>query len=225
MAEKYADGDFLRELGQFVLQRLTEAEADAFWKEFPRGPKRREPAGVRLVISDAHEGLKHAIGKVFGATWQHCRVHFMRHALAHVPRRQHQKVAAVLRTAFVQEGQAQARSQWHETADKLRERFPKLAALKGEVEDDALALKGFPKEQWPQLASTNPLERLNKEIKRRTNVVGIFPNRDAVIRLVGALLMEQQDEWLAGRRYFAEESILKAIGNREEERQLVGCGV
>jgi transposase-like protein len=187
------------------------AETQAFWTEFLRGLIQRGLSGVKLVISDAHEGLKKAAAKVLGASWQRCRVHFMRNALAHVPRRQHQMVAAVIRTAFVQEDQTQARAQWRETADKLRGRFAKLSALMDGAEDDVLAFMAFPKEHWPQLASTNPLERLNKEIKRRANVVGIFPNDAAVIRLVGALLAEQTDEWQVTRRYMSLEALAKVI--------------
>jgi putative transposase len=187
------------------------AETEAFWTDFLRGLMRRGLSGVRLVISDAHEGLKQAIAKVIGATWQRCREHFMRNALAHVPRRQHQMVAAVIRTAFVQEDQAQARAQWRETSDKLRERFPKLSALMDGAEDDVLAFMGFPKEHWPQLASTNPLERLNKEIKRRSRVIGIFPNNAAIVRLVGTLLAEQTDEWQVTRRYMSQESLARVI--------------
>jgi putative transposase len=187
------------------------AETEAFWTDFLRSLMRRGLSGVRLVISDAHEGLKQGIAKVIGATWQRCRVHFMRNALAHVPRRQHQMVAAVIRTAFVQEDQAQARVQWRETSDKLRERFPKLSALMDGAEDDVLAFMGFPKEHWPQLASTNPLERLNKEIKRRSRVIGIFPNNAAIVRLVGTLLAEQTDEWQVTRRYMSQESLARVI--------------
>ena len=187
------------------------AETEAFWSDFLRTLTRRGLSGVRLVISDAHEGLKLAIAKVFDASWQRCRVHFMRNALAHVPRRQHQMVAAVIRTAFVQEDQAQARQQWRETADKLRVRFPALAALMDSAEDEVLAFMGFPKEHWPQLASTNSLERLNKEIKRRSRVVGIFPNNSAIIRLVGTLLAEQTDEWQVTRRYMSQDSLARVI--------------
>jgi putative transposase len=195
------------------------AETEAFWTDFLRGLMRRGLGGVRLVISDAHEGLKQAIAKVLGATWQRCRVHFMRNALAHVPRRQHQMVAAVIRTAFVQEDQAQAQAQWRETADKLRERFPKLSALMDAAEDDVLAFMGFPKEHWPQLASTNPLERLNKEIKRRSRVVGIFPNNAAIVRLVGTLLTEQTDEWQVTRRYMSQESLARVISPDNPQAQ------
>jgi putative transposase len=187
------------------------AETEAFWSDFLRGLTRRGLSGVRLVISDAHEGLKQAIAKVFDAGWQRCRVHFLRNALAHVPRRQHQMVAAVIRTAFVQEDQAQARQQWRETADKLRERFPKLAELMDGAEDEVLAFMAFPKEHWPQVASTNSLERLNKEIKRRSRVVGIFPNNAAIIRLVGTLLAEQTDEWQVTRRYMSQDSLARVF--------------
>lgn len=143
----------------------------------------------------------------------------MRNALAHVPRRQHQMVAAVIRTAFVQEDQAQARAQWRETSDKLRERFPKLSALMDGAEDDVLAFMGFPKEHWPQLASTNPLERLNKEIKRRSRVIGIFPNNAAIVRLVGTLLAEQTDEWQVTRRYMSQESLARVISADDAQAQ------
>jgi putative transposase len=187
------------------------AETQAFWTEFLRDLLRRGLSGVRMVISDAHEGLRQAIAKVIGATWQRCRVHFMRNALAHVPRRQHQMVAAAIRTAFVQEDQAQARSQWRETADKLRARFPRLSALMDDAEESVLAFMGFPKEHWPQLSSTNSLERLNKEIKRRSRVVGIFPNNASIVRLVGTLLAEQTDEWQVTRRYMSQESLARVI--------------
>ena len=163
------------------------AETEAFWTEFLRDLAGRGLAGVRLVISDAHQGLKRAAEKVFGASWQRCRVHFMRNALAHVPRAQQQMVAAVIRTAFVQPSAKEAGDQWRETADRLRDRFPKLAALMDNAQAEVLPFTGFPKEHWKQIASTNPLERLNKEIKRRSNVIGIFPNDRAILRLVGTL--------------------------------------
>jgi putative transposase len=165
-------------------------------------------------------GLKKAAAKVLGATWQRCRVHFMRNALAHLPRRQHQMVAAVIRTAFVQESQEQACGQWRETADKLRERFPRLAELMDEAEDDVLAFMSFPKEHWPQLASTNPLERVNKEIKRRARVIGIFPNDAAIVRLVGALLDEQTDEWQVTRRYMSREVLARVINPDNDQARL-----
>jgi putative transposase len=196
------------------------AETQAFWTEFLRGLTRRGLGGVKLVISDAHEGLKKAAAKVLGASWQRCRVHFMRNALAHVPRRQHPMVAAVIRTAFVQEDPQQARAQWRETADKLRGQFTKLSALMDAAEDDVLAFMTFPKEHWAQLASTNPLERLNKEIKRRANVVGIFPNDAAILRLVGALLAEQTDEWQVTRRYMSLETLAKVTSTENPQALL-----
>jgi putative transposase len=196
------------------------AETEAFWTEFLRSLSKRGLGGVRLVTSDAHQGLKSAAAKVLGATWQRCRVHFMRNALAHVPKQQHQMVAAVIRTAFVQETREEAIVQWRETGDRLRKRFPKLAEVMEEAETDVLAFMGFPKEHWRQLASTNPLERINKEIKRRANVVGIFPNDDAIIRLVGALLAEQTEEWLLTRRYMSNDSLTKTMSPEKSKKQI-----
>jgi transposase-like protein len=196
------------------------AETEAFWTQFLRSLAKRGLSGVRLVTSDAHEGLKNAAAKVFGATWQRCRVHFMRNALAHVPKHQHQMVAAVIRTAFVQPSHEEAVSQWRETADRMRDRFPKLATLMDDAEADVLAFMGFPKEHWRQLASTNPLERVNKEIKRRANVIGIFPNDAAIIRLVGALVVEQTEEWHLTRRYMSQESLAKVLAPIPAEKQL-----
>ena len=184
------------------------SEAEPFWTSFLRSLTRRGLLGVKLVISDSHEGLKKAAAKVLTATWQRCRVHFMRNALAHVGVKQRPMVAAAIRTAFTQETQEAAKAEWRAVADRLRERFPKLGTLMDEAEDDVLAHLAFPKEHWPQLHSTNPLERLNGEIKRRTDVVGIFPNEGAIVRLVGAMLMEQNDEWAATRsRYMALEKL------------------
>lgn len=200
-------------------------EDGAFWTEFLRGLISRGLCGVRLVISDAHLGLREAIATVLGgAAWQRCRVHFMRNALARVPRAAQNEVAATIRSIFAQPDKESAHRQLRFITDQLRPRHYRVAELLEEAEEDLLAHMWFPREHWRKLYSTNPLERVNKEIKRRTNVVGIFPNRNAVIRLVGALLMEQQDEWISGRRYFSEESIQKTIGDQQEERQLVGCG-
>ncbi len=185
-------------------------EDGAFWHAFLRGLVARGLGGVELVISDAHGGLRAAIGAVLhGAAWQRCRVHFLRNALALVPKAAQEMVAATIRTVFVQPDPAAAREQWRKVADGFRHRFPRLAALLDEAEDDVLAYLAFPREHWRQLWSTNPLERLNKEIKRRTDVVGIFPNDPAVVRLVGAILAEQHDEWQIGRRYFSAESLAK----------------
>jgi transposase-like protein len=170
--------------------------------------------GVRLVISDAHEGLKQAISTVLaGATWQRCRVHFMRNLLATVPQGAREAIAAVVRTIFAQPDHASAMAQLRKVADGLRPRFPRAATLLEDAAEDVLAYRHLPLEHQRQLHSTNPLERLNKEIKRRSNVVGIFPNVAAVIRLVGAILLEQDDEWaVAERRYFSAES-MKQLGS------------
>jgi transposase-like protein len=193
------------------------SEAEPFWTKFLRSLTRRGLRGVKLVISDAHEGLKRAAAKVLGATWQRCRVHFMRNALAHVGSKQRAMVAAAIRTAFTQETAAAARKEWRAVADRLRARFPKLAALMDEAEDDVLAHMAFPKDHWCQLHSTNPLERLNGEIKRRTDVVAIFPNEAAIVRLVGALLLEQNDEWAVQRRYMSLET-LEALSDDPQAR-------
>lgn len=184
------------------------SEDGAFWLAFLRGLVARGLAGVRLVTSDAHEGLRTAIAAVLhGAAWQRCRVHFLRNALAFVPKAAAQLVAATIRTVFAQPTAEAARRQWRVVADGFRERFPRLAELMDGAEADVLAYLAFPPAHWRQVWSTNPLERLNKELKRRTDVVGIFPNPPAVIRLVGALLSEQHDEWQVGRRYFSAESL------------------
>ena len=185
------------------------SEDGAFWTAFLRSLVRRGLRGVRLVISDAHEGLKHAVGKVLaGTSWQRCRVHFMRNLLALVPHGAREAVAAVVRTIFAQPDHASAMAQLGKVVDGLRPRFAQAASLLAEAAEDLLAHKHFPEEHRTRLHSTNPLERLNKEIKRRSNVVGIFPNSPALLRLVGAILMEQDDEWaVADRRYFSAESM------------------
>jgi transposase-like protein len=184
------------------------SEAETFWTAFLRKLARRGLRGVKLVISDAHEGLKAAIAKVLNASWQRCRVHFMRNVLAHAGRNGRRVVAAFIATAFAQDDAAAARTQWRQVADQLRPKVPKLAAMMDEAEPDVLAYMAFPKDHRTKLHSTNPLERLNGEIKRRTDVVGIFPNEDAVIRLVGAILLEQNDEWAVQRaRYVSLETI------------------
>jgi putative transposase len=184
------------------------SEAEPFWVEFLRSLARRGLRGVKLVTSDAHEGLKAAITKILGATWQRCRVHFMRNALAYAGKTQRRIVSAWVGTAFAQDDAAAARKQWRQVADQARPRVPKLAALMDDAEADVLAYMGFPAQHRPKLHSTNPLERLNGEIKRRSEVVGIFPNEDAVTRLIGALLLEQNDEWAVQRaRYMSLETI------------------
>jgi putative transposase len=193
------------------------SEAEPFWTGFLRLLTRRGLRGVKLVISDAHEGLKAAAAKVLSATWQRCRVHFLRNALAHAGKGQRQMVLAAINTAFTQESFETASQQWRAVADQLRAKFPKLADLMEEAEADVLAFMSFPKPHRTQIHSTNPLERLNAEIKRRTNVVGIFPNEAAVTRLVGALLLEQNDEWQLQRRYMALEP-LRALADNQPAR-------
>ena len=184
------------------------SEAETFWTEFLRKLARRGLRGVKLVISDAHEGIKAAIAKVLHACWQRCRVHFMRNALAHAGRQGRRVVAAFIGTASVQDDAEAAKTQWRQVADQLRAKVPKLAALMDEAEADVLAFMTFPKDHRAKIHSINPLERLNGEIKRRTDVVGIFPNEDAITRLIGALLLEQNDEWAVQRgRYMSLETI------------------
>jgi putative transposase len=189
------------------------SEAEVFWTEFLRGLADRGLRGVKLVIADDHKGLRAAARRVFAATHQRCRIHWMRNALAHAPAKQRGAVAAMLKTIFAQESKAEAVAQWDVVADALRERQPKLAALMDTSREDVLAYMDFPREHWPQIASTNPLERLNKEIKRRSDVVGIFPNDAAIIRLVGALMLETNDEWTVARRYMALESLARITDN------------
>ena len=183
------------------------SEAEPFWTAFLRSLADRGLRGVKLVVADDHKGLRAAADRVLHATVQRCKVHFARNALAHVGPSQRAMVAAMLRTIFTQETAAAAHRQWRQVADALRPRFRELAELMDGAEDDVLAHMAFPKEHWPHLASTNPLERVNGEIKRRTNVVGIFPNHRAVARLVGALLREQNDEWAVARRYMTLETL------------------
>lgn len=174
------------------------SEAEAFWIEFLRSLADRGLRGVKLVIADDHKGLRAAARRVFNATHQRCRVHWMRNALAHAPAKSRTAMAAMLKTIFAQETKAEAEKQWDIVADALREKQPKLGALMDASRDDVLAYMSFPREHWAQIASTNPLERVNREVKRRADVIGIFPNDDAVIRLVGALMLETNDEWTVG---------------------------
>jgi len=183
------------------------SEAEVFWKGFLRSLADRGLRGVRLVVADDHKGLRAAASKVFHATLQRCRVHWMRNALAHAGPKQRPAVVALLKTIFAQESAEAAREQWHQVADALREKYPKLAAMMDEARDDVLAYMDFPREHWAQIASTNPIERLNSEVKRRSDVVGIFPNDKAVVRLVGALMLEQNDEWAVCRRYMTLEGL------------------
>lgn len=201
------------------------SEAEVFWKEFLRGLAHRGLRGVKLVISDNHGGIKAAVSKVLTASWQRCRVHFMRNALSYAGRRGKRVVAAFIATAFAQDTAQAAREQWRRVADQLRPTVPKLAALMDAAERDVLAHMNFPPAHRTKLHSTNPIERLNHEIKRRTEVVGIFPNEAAIRRLVGAILLEQNDEWVVQRaRYMPRDTMneildhpvtdLPAVANR-----------
>ncbi len=192
------------------------SEDGAFWTSFLRSLVSRGLSGVRLVTSDAHRGLKGAIEAVLqGASWQRCRVHFMRNALSLVPKAAQQVVGATIRTVFAQPDARSAHQQWRRVADGFRCRFPRLAALMDEAEEDVLSYAAFPVEHRQKIWSNNPLERLNKEVKRRTNIVGIFPDEAAVVRLVGSVLCEQHDEWQVSKRYFSAGSLAKL--ERKEE--------
>src|ERR1700761_3839589 len=185
------------------------SEAETFWTEFLRKLRRRGLRGVKLVVSDAHEGIKAAVSKVLTASWQRCRVHFMRNALAHAGKSGRRVVSAFIATAFAQDDAETARIQWRKVADQLRPKLPKLAGFLDQAETDVLAYMTFPPQHRTKLHSTNPIERLNGEIKRRTEVVGIFRNEDAIVRLIGAILLEQNDEWAVQRaRYMTLETIV-----------------
>jgi len=189
---------------------IGDSEEEGFWTEFCRSLRARGLRGVRLVISDAHHGLRNAIARTFqGASWQRCRVHFARNVLAKVPKGSADMVAAALRTVFLHPTSDEIASAWDRCATTLDARFPAVAELMRTAKPDVLAFSAFPAEHWRKIWSNNPLERLNKEIKRRCNVVQIFPNNDAVIRLVGAILIDQHDEWATHRRYLSEQSMAK----------------
>ena len=193
------------------------SEDGAFWSAFLRSLVARGLRGVRLVTSDAHRGLKGAIEAVLvGASWQRCRVHFMRNALTLVPKAAQQMVGATIRTVFAQPDAASAHQQWRRVSEGFSSRFPRLSELMEEAEEDVLSYAAFPQEHWQKIWSNNPLERVNKEVKRRTNVVGIFPTEGSVIRLVGSVLCEQHDEWQVSKRYFSAASMAKL--DRSEEQ-------
>jgi putative transposase len=183
------------------------SEAEPFWTAFLRSLTRRGLRGVKLVISDAHEGLKAAVAKVLKASWQRCRVHFLRNALAYANKGQRQMVFALINTIFAQETAETAHAQWRIVTDQLRPKFPKLAAMMDDAEHEVLTFMDFPKEHRVKIHSTNVFERLNGEIKRRADVVGIFPNEASIRRLVGALLLEQNDEYAIQKRYMSLESL------------------
>jgi len=187
---------------------LGSSEDEAFWLAFLRSLVKRGLKKVQLVISDAHVGLKKAIEQVFsGASWQRCRVHFMRNVLSHIPKRDKGAIADAVRMVFEQPDRYAAGLQLHGLAQNVQDKYPQVAKLLVEAEEDILVYKTFPREHWRRIHSINQLERIHKEVKRRTNVVGIFPNDDAVFRLTGMILKEMDDDWRAGRRYFQLESM------------------
>ncbi len=208
---------------------VGEAETEAFWRSFLRDLVKRGLTGVQLVVSDAHAGLKKAIAQVLGCPWQRCSVHFLREALGHARREQQPMLAALLRPIFGTETGQQARELVGQALERLRKPLPKIAALLEEAEDDLLAFYSFPADHWPKLRSTNPLERVNREIGRRTDVVGIFPNDRSLIRLAASVVIEQNDEWLIGRRYMSAHSLetvldqRKDTNEREETRELTAA--
>jgi putative transposase len=208
---------------------VGECETEAFWRSFLRGLVDRGLIGVQLVVSDAHSGLKKAIAQVLDCPWQRCTVHFLRETLGHVRKDQQGMVAALLRPIFNAEARAQASELVGDALERLRTPLPKVVTLLEEAEEDLLAFYDFPRDHWPKLRSTNPLERVNREIGRRTDVVGIFPNDKALIRLAASVIIEQNDEWLVGHRYLSAhslEAILTDINkdnSTEETRELTAA--
>jgi putative transposase len=195
---------------------VGEAETEAFWTEFLRGLVRRGLVGVQLAISDAHAGLKAAIAKVLGCSWQRCTVHFLRDCLGHARRDQHGLLGALIRPIFNADSQAQARDRLSEAVAHLDGRMGKVAAMLEDAESDILAFYAFPAGHWRKLRSTNPLERFNREVGRRTDVVGIFPDDQSLVRLAGMLCIEQNDEWLVGRGYLSAESISLVLAGPDD---------
>jgi transposase-like protein len=200
---------------QIVGLHIGPSEAETFWSAFLKSLLKRGLRGVKLVISDAHEGLKAAIRRVFGASWQRCRVHWMRNALAYVPKAQQSMVSAALRQAFLQPDRASASQALRHVADQLRAKWPKLGAFIDDSEADVLAHMDFPVQHRTKIHSTNPLERLNKEVNRRADVVGIFPNEAAIVRLIGAVLLEANDEWQLQHRYMQVEAMAELAADPE----------
>jgi transposase-like protein len=192
------------------------AETEAFWTEFLRSLLARGLVGVQLAISDAHPGLKAAIARVLGAPWQRCTVHFLRDLRGHCRKDQHDALGAVIRQLFTAENGAEARRRLADAIVQLEPRLPKIARLLDEAEDDVLAFYAFPAEHWPKLRSTNPLERFNREIGRRTDVVGIFPDDPSLIRLISMLAIEANDEWLVGRSYISQGSMATLYDRRTD---------
>jgi transposase-like protein len=196
---------------------VGEAETEAFWTEFLFSLKARGLGGVRLCVSDAHQGLKAAIARVLGCRWQRCTVHFLRDMLGHCSRQLQPMIATAIRQIFNADSGDEARERLAEVLERLQTPAPKVAALLEQAEEELLAFYSFPREHWPKLRSTNPLERVNKEIGRRSDVVGIYPNDRALIRLAGMLLIEQNDEWLVQRRYLSDHSIRLVLSAERTE--------
>ena len=200
---------------------VGEAETEAFWREFLRSLRARGLAGTQLCVSDAHEGLKAAIAKVLSCPWQRCTVHFLRDMLGHCARAQQPMIATAIRQVFAAEDAGEARERLAGVATALERSAPKVAHLLAAAEEELLAFMAFPAEHWTKLRSTNPLERVNREIGRRSDVVGIYPNDAALVRLAGALLIEQNDEWLVGRRYLSEESLRAVLAGPADAARVV----
>src|SRR3954447_1730312 len=198
---------------------VGEAETEAFWREFLRGLVARGLTGVQLAISDAHPGLKAALATVLGGPWQRCTVHFLRDLRGHVRKDQHDALGANIRSIFTAEEGEQARRRLRDAVEQLERRLPKIAVLLEQAEADVLAFYAFPAEDWPKLRSTNPLERFNREIARRTDVVGIFPDDASLIRLVSMLAIEANDEWLVGRSYISQKS-MATLSDRGSEKEI-----
>ncbi len=196
---------------------IGETETEAFWTEFLRTLVARGLEGVRLAISDEHQGLKKAIERILGCPWQRCTVHFVRNMHGHCRRSERGLVSAALREIFDARDLGQAKERLGSVLERFARSVPKVAELLEAAEEDLLAFYRFPASHWRKLRSTNPLERVNKEIGRRSDVVGIFPNDASAIRLVGALLIEQNDEWLVGRRYLSAESLAPLLEERGDE--------
>src|SRR5437870_5825546 len=198
---------------------VGESETEAFWRSFLRGLVERGLTGVQLVVSDAHAGLKKAIAQVLGCPWQRCSVHFLRETLGHARRDQQPMLAALIRPVFTAETGEQARELLGDALERLRKPLPKIAALLEEAEEDLLAFYAFPADHWTKLRSTNPLERFNREVGRRTDVVGIFPNDRALLRLAASVVIEQNDEWLVGKRYLSNHSLEALLDQEEKDNQ------
>jgi putative transposase len=195
---------------------VGEAETEAFWTEFLRSLVARGLVGVQLAVSDAHPGLKAAIARVLRSSWQRCTVHFLRDLRGHCRKDQHDALGALIRQLFTAPGGVEARRRLADAIAQLQPRLPKIARLLDEAEDDVLAFYAFPAEHWPKLRSTNPLERFNREIGRRTDVVGIFPDDASLVRLVSMLAIEANDEWLVGRSYISQGSMTTLYDNRSD---------